>query len=524
MATRPTDPLPSDETAAPDPSAAGVGSYRPPRIPDPPGAGRRAAAPRLGKRLRALRQQAGLSQAALAVRLGISASYLNLLEHDRRPLTTALLLALARALDVDLRVLAAGPDAQLVGDLGEVFGDPVFEDHPLTARDLQDFAEASPDVARAVVQLHHAYTAARAALEAFGERELDDADVGGAPVTRAPVDRARLSSEQVSDLVQRHGNHFPELEAEAERLWRDARLEDEDLFNGLARHLLRAHNVQVHVRTVGEMNGAVRRYDGARRTLELSEALRRGSRNFQLAAQVGLLEASAALDRLANDPELTSDESRALARVALANYFAGAVLMPYAPFLHAAEAERYDIELLGHRFRVGWEQVAHRITTLNRPGARGVPFYLVRVDLAGNISKKFSAAGLRFPRFSGLCALWNVHGAFLQPGRVRVQPSRFPDGRTVLAVARTVQRHSGGYHSPDVLYAVGVGCDAADARRVVYGDGLDLGPSGPAVPIGTTCRLCERTDCKARAFPSLAEPLRIDENVRGLSFFAPVRE
>ena len=432
--------------------------------------------------------------------------------------------AFVRALDVDLRLLAAGPDAQLVGDLSEVFGDPVFEDHPLTPRDLQEFADASPEVARAVVRMHHAYTAARAALEALDERVLEDTELGAAPGAGARVERARLSSEQVSDFIQRSGNYFPDLESEAERLWRDARLEDEDLFNGLARHLQTVHRVEVRVRTVGEMHGAVRRYDRERRVLELSEALRRGSRNFQLAAQVGLLEASAQLDRLAADPELTSDESRALARVALANYFASAVLMPYAPFLHAAEAERYDIELLGHRFRVGWEMVCHRMTTLHRPGATGVPFYMVRVDLAGNISKKFSAAGLRFPRFSGLCALWNVHGAFLQPGRVRVQPSRFPDGRTVLAIARTVQRHSGGYHSPDVLYAVGVGCDAADARRVVYGDGLDLGAEGPAVPIGVTCRLCERTDCKARAFPSLSEPLRIDENVRGLSFFAPVRE
>ncbi|HEX5831653.1 MAG TPA: short-chain fatty acyl-CoA regulator family protein, partial [Gemmatimonadaceae bacterium] len=459
-------------------------------------------APRLGKRLRALRQQSGLTQRALAERLGISPSYLNLLEHDRRPVTTGLLLALARVLDVDLRALAAGGDARLVADLTDAFADPVFEDHPLTARELAEFAEASPDVARAVLRLHAAYAETRGALQALGSRVLEEGEVAG--IERAAdrsVGRARLASELVSDFIQRNGGHFPELEAEAERVWVDARLDGEDLFAGLARWLERAHGVRVRVLTVREMHGAVRRYDPARRELLLSEVLRRGSRNFQLAVQLGLLECSPLLARLAQDPELATDEARALGRVGLANYFAAAVLMPYAAFHRAAETERYDIELLGHRFRVGWEQTCHRLTTLRRPGAEGVPFYMVRVDLAGNISKKFSAAGIHFPRYSGLCALWNVHGAFLQPGRVRVQLSRLPDGRTVLAVGRTVQRHSGGYLTRDVLYAVGVGCDAADAHRVVYADGMDLSPRAPAIPIGVTCRLCDRTDCQARAFP-----------------------
>jgi predicted transcriptional regulator len=196
--------------------------------------------------------------------------------------------------------------------------------------------------------------------------------------------------------------------------------------------------------------------------------------------------------------------------------------MPYEKFLHSAESLRYDIELLGHRFRVGWEQTCHRLTTLRRPGAEGVSFYLLRVDMAGNISKRFSAAGIRFPRFSGLCTLWNVHGAFLQPGRVRVQLSQLPHGQTVLAVARTVRREVGAYNRPEVLYSVGVGCGVADAGRLVYADGINLETLSAAVPIGITCRLCERSDCTARAFPSMRAPLAIDENTRGVSFFAPV--
>ena len=471
----------------------------------------------LGRRIRALRLRLGLNQATLAQRLGISPSYLNLLEHDRRPVTSALLLDLSRVLDVDLRALAAGADAELVSALTEIFSEPVFEDHPLTARDLGAFVEASPEIARAVVRLHQAYTGARASLESLGERLLDYQH------DTTSLDRVRLSSEQVSDFIQRNGNYFARLEHEAERLREEADLEPgDDLFGRMTRYLQRTHNVRVRILTVGEMRGAMRRFDPERRELLLSEVLRRGSRNFQLAAQIGLLSSAPVIDELAVDPKLTGDEPRALCRAALASYFAGAVLMPYAEFLRAAETERYDIELLGHRFRVGWEQTCHRLTTLRRPGAEGVPFYMLRVDLAGNISKRFSAAGIQFPRFSGLCALWNVHAAFLQPGRVRVQLSRLPDGHTVLSIARTVQRHSAGYQTPDAPYAIGIGCDVGSARRLIYADGLDLDNAASAVPIGITCRLCERADCTARAFPSLGGSLRIDENVRGVSFFAPV--
>ncbi len=498
-----------------------------------------AAAPRprpparFGGRVRAVRARAGLTQAALAARLGVSASYLNLIEHDRRPLPTDLLLRLAQALDVDLRAFAVDEDARLAEDLAEVFGDPLFEEHPLTRRQLAEFVGAAPDVARAVLALHQGYAGARATAEALAERVLDTLD--GAPPDAAADDagaaapdavaerigRARLSSEQVSDLLQRHRNHFPALELAAERLWRDAGLEPDTMFPALARHLERAHGVRVRVATVGEMAGAVRRYDPARRELLLSEALRRGSRSFQLASQLGLLAERDAIEPVLDAAPLATDESRTLARVALAGYFAGAVLMPYEPFLAAAEEARYDVELLGHRFRVGWEQACHRLTTLRRPGREGVSFYMVRVDLAGNISKKFGAAGIRFPRFSGLCALWNVHAAFLQPGAVRAQLSRLPDGTAVFAVARTVRRNAGGYGAPTVLHSVGIGCDLASARRLVYADGVDLDSPAAGVPIGITCRLCERADCQARAFPPVHAPLRVDEHVRGVSFYAP---
>ncbi len=469
----------------------------------------------LGAKVRGLRRRENMTQVELADRLAISASYLNLIEHNKRALTAPLLIRLAQVFHLDIKTLAGEHDARLVADLLEAFGDPLFEGQEITAGEVRELSATSPALARAVLTLYHSYRSAREAATTLTMKMYDREDLTG-------VDRSRLPSEEVSDLIQRHSNYFPELEEGAEALWREARLDGEDLYAGLVHYLRQAHGVEVRVDTAGSMKGAVRRFDPRPRTLVLSEVLRRGSRNFQIAYQVGLLTQGRILDRMSQDGLLTTDESRALCRVALANYFAAAVLMPYRPFLDAARNERYDVELLGHRFRVGFEQACHRLTTLRRPGAEAVPFHLVRIDIAGNISKRFSASGLRFARFSGACPRWNVFSAFLTPGMIRTQVSQMPDGTTYFWIARTVQKEGGGYHAPTTVLAVGMGCELHHARELVYADGVDLESREAVVPVGLTCRLCDRMDCEQRAFPALQHPLHVDENVRGVSFYAPV--
>jgi predicted transcriptional regulator len=282
------------------------------------------------------------------------------------------------------------------------------------------------------------------------------------------------------------------------------------------------HGVRVQVSKLRADRAALRRFDPGARTLTLSETLAPRSRNFQLAHQLGLLSRSEVLTRLADAQGVSGDETRRLLRVALASYFAGAALMPYGPFLAAARADRYDVELIGHRFQTSFEQVCHRLTCLRRPGSEGVPFHFIRIDIAGNISKRFSASGIRFARFAGACPRWNVHSAFLTPGMIRTQLSRMPDGTSYFCFARTVSKGGGGYHAPHTVQAIGMGCEVRHARELVYADGIDLENLDAAVPIGVTCRLCERMDCEQRAFPPLQYPLHVDENVRGVSFYAPV--
>ncbi len=478
---------------------------------------------RLGPRIRALRRQHGLTQARLAQELGISASYLNLIEHERRPVSARVLIKLAQRFDLDLSAFDPAQDQELIEGLREALVDPVFQgaDVPLSA--VRDLAATSPELARAFLTLYEAFRRVRQDARELAER-VADASV------QLKVEPFRLPSEEVSDVIQDHLNHFPELEAGAEELVGRLNLRRGAIFEGLRGYLEKELGIEVRL-IAGQEDWAVRRFDPERGVLRLSERLPPRSANFQLAHQVGLLTMGDVIDRIVDEAPLSSEAARTLCRVALANYFAGAVLMPYRPFLQAARELRYDIELLGSRFRTSFEQVCHRLTTLQRQGERGIPFHLIRVDIAGNISKRFSASGIRFARFSGACPRWNVHAAFLTPGMIRVQVSKMFEGPTYFCVARTVRKGSGPFGQPQTIHAIGLGCRVEQAMPreggrspIVYADGVDLSDDH-AVPVGVSCRLCQREDCEQRAFPPLAHPLHIDANVRGRTFYyAPQQE
>jgi predicted transcriptional regulator len=452
----------------------------------------------------------------MARELGISASYLNLIEHDRRPLSATLLIRLAQRFDVDVKQFAAETDAQLMAELMEALGDPLFENIDVVTSELREMTAVAPTASRAVTQLYQAYRHVRDSAEGLAARLSEDLALPG-------VDRSRLPTEEVSSFIQAHLNHFPELEDAADELRQRARLAPDDLLHGMVRFLESEHGVRTRIITASEEGGTVRRYDPERKLLSLSEALPPSSRTFQLAHQLALLTQRELLGQLADEPALSTDESRALGRVILANYFAGAVLMPYETIRRAAREERHDVELLQNRFGATFEMVCHRLTTLQRRGAEGVPFHFVRVDIAGNVSKWFSASGIPIARFGGACPRWNLHTAFLTPGRITVQLSRTIDGQVYFAIARTIDRATRGYHVPRNVQAVTLGCAVEHAGQMVYADRVDLGNLEAAVPIGTTCRLCHQPDCDQRVLPPIEQPLRIHENVRGHSFYNPVR-
>jgi len=471
------------------------------------------AMPRLGAKVRALRRQQGMSQVQMAERLAISPSYLNLIEANKRPLTANLLIQLAHSFQVDLKSFAPDADQRVAEDLMEAFGDPLFEALDLPASEVRDLAQNDPALARAVFLLYQSYREAHRRMETLSD-QLSDGQ--GFPPAATP-----LPSEAAGDFIQRRMNHFPELEEAAEALWQSAALDPEQLYLGLV-SAFRNRGIQVRIHWAEEARGILRRYDPGARVLSLSELLSPRSRTFQLAHQWALLALGDLLDQLIEDPLLTGPVARSMARVALANYFGAAVLMPYTPFLRAALASRYDIEMLSRRFQASFEQVCHRLTTLRRPGEEGVPFHFLRIDIAGNISKSFSASGIRFARYSGCCPRWNIHASFLTPGLIRTQISEMNDGRKYFCIARTLNRDTGQYRGQHAVQALGLGCEIAHARELIYADGLVLEQA--PVPIGVTCRLCDRTDCEQRAFPPLHQAIQVEEDVRRSSFYAHLAE
>lgn len=454
------------------------------------------ARPLLGRAIRRIRMEKGIAQQALALRLGISASYLNLIEHDQRAVTASLLIKLTQVLEVDIAALSGMQERALEVGLQEVLADPMLGLDEPPDQEIATLAASAPNVARAVLALYRAWRVAR-----------EDASGIALPTGR----RILLPTEEARDFFHDRANHFPALEHAAELIGAEMGASaPSEMNHAVAERLRRRHELKV---TVGAVPGALRRYDPDARRLDLSESLPRESRGFHLAFQLMLLEAGEAVQAAMAGFEPSSTEAAQLIRIGLLNYAAGALLMPYGAYLAAARELRHDLEALAARFGVSFEQACHRLSTLQREGARGVPFFFLRVDPAGNVDKRFSAAGFPFARFGGSCPKWIVHQAFATPGQIRVQLAQLPDGGAFLCFARTVQGPPARWGDPAPVHVVAMGCDVSRAGEVVYATGLDLETA--MVGIGLSCRLCDRAECRSRAFPPLEHRLALDPLVEG---------
>ncbi|MFJ3876376.1 short-chain fatty acyl-CoA regulator family protein [Streptomyces sp. NPDC090077] len=447
-----------------------------------------------GARLRRLREERRMTQADLARVLGISPSYLNQMEHDSRPLTVPVLLRLTEAFGVDPGFFSERDTSRLVADLREALAKEVAEAR-VSSSDLAELANRMPAVASVLLDLGR-----RSQL--LTERLADAAEgrVGPAEAPRSP-------HEEIREFFYRRQNYLHDTDLAAEDLAREIGIRPGDVIRALTHRLADRHGVRITADS-----DRLHHYDPDGRALHLSSRLRPGQQAFRMATQLALLEYGDELDRLAAEDFPGGSEARPLARIGIANYFAAALILPYAVFHTAAEEFRYDIERLTDHFGIGYETVCHRLSTLQRPRLRGVPFSFVRVDRAGNMSKRQSATGFHFSRAGGTCPLWNVYEAFSAPGRIHVQVAAMPDGQRYLWTARAVTRHRGGWGEPGKTFAIGLGCEIRHASRLVYADGLDLDNTAAATPIGMGCRLCERLDCPQRAVPPLGRALAVDEN------------
>jgi predicted transcriptional regulator/DNA-binding XRE family transcriptional regulator len=448
-----------------------------------------------GERLRRQREHAGLRQAALATTLGISPSYLNQIERDQRPLPAPLRAKLAATLHVPETYFADTEDARRESELREASGDPLFRASTSLADEIQSAVRNTPAVAEAFLTLYRAYA---------GQQE--------APHAAPP----RFPYDEVRDWVQSRQNHVSALDHAAEDLFETQKFAPATLREDLRRYLRDTHGITTSAAAGLLEDGMFWRLNRAARRLTLAEDAAPESEIFWLAHVIGQLEQRPLIERELRRARFSTEEAQNLARIALANYFAGALMLPYSRFHAAAAAARHDIQRLQRAYGASFEQICHRLSTLQRPDLPGIPFYFAKTDIAGNILKRSSATKFQFAQFGGPCPLWNVYRAFAHPGEILVQLAATADGVTYLNIARTVGRGGGSYLSRPRNVAVVLGCETRYAANTVYAAGLDLTNPASADPIGPGCRACERTTCRHRSVPPLGRPLDAGTAERGV--------
>ena len=426
----------------------------------------------------------------MAEALGISPSYLNFIERNQRPITAAVLLRLAERFDFDPRSLTGAAPGGGAEALRRRLADPLFADLSIDRSQLEEWIAAAPDGA-----------------EAFA-RAFDRGGAGGVAVGD-PVDTVRRE-------IERWRNHFADLDGAAEALADELRLGSGDVYAAMAERLRIKHQLSIRILPVDVMPDMLRRLDLHARQLQLSELLDPASRSFAVASQLAMLEAKDEVEALVRGATFSERAPERLFRRHLTSYFAAAVMMPYVRFLRACEATGYDTDLLQRRFGAGFEQVAHRLTTLQRVGARGLPFFMIRIDRAGQSSKRFAgASNAPLVESDARCPLWALHRAFDRPGEIVTQLVAVDDARW-FTFARTVQPQGA---RAGAIFAVGLGVEAKLAAPLALARGVDL-LNGQAQPIGLGCRTCALPDCPQRAHPPQGRVLVFNERERGMTPFS----
>ena len=456
----------------------------------------------MGPRLRRLRRDLGLTQADMAADLDISAPYVALLERNQRPVTADMLLRLARTYKIDLADLAGDGGADYTARMQAVLKEPMFADIDIPSLEISDIAIGYPGLAEAFLRL---YTAYREEQLALADRRSPALMGSASSSGRCGLDVNDPVAEVRRFLAARR-NNFADIDDAAERI-----LQGSTGPGWFIERLSVRHNLRVRHLPPDVMLGSVRRLDRHRKEVLFDDSLDTASFNFQLAQQVAYLEFEDEISAALKAGHFTTKNGNLLAHRSLANYAAAALIMPYSAFAKAAEARRYDVEALARQFGTSFEQTAHRITTLQKPGSEKVPFFLIRVDPAGNISKLLDGAGFPFAKHGGACPLWSVHGAFKTPRQIVTQWLELPDGQRFFSIARTVTAGGGSFRAVRVERAIAIGCAAEHAGKLIYTSD-ESGPRADApTPIGVACRVCHRPTCAARSELPIGRELLPDD-------------
>jgi len=465
---------------------------------------------KIGPKIKAFRRQLGIQANKLAEQLGISPSYLNLIEGGKRKIDGDLLLKVCQELKIELSDLTNKSDLNLANNISELLDDQLFEDLDILGPEVQDLVNTNPKIARALIKLGDNFK--QKDHEIINKVE----NLSGKIIDNR---KASFPGEVISDFLQENKNYFPKLEEFANTIFEKVQTNNRTRYIALCEFLKTEYSITVKDIIPEEEKPFSKIYNKNKKELLLSDYVSLETKKLYAAAQIAHEGAISEIDKYLLKFKFPSDESKKLTKVALLNYCGAAILMPYKLFHSECKKLKYDLELLQNRFATSFEQVAHRVTCLQDPKLPGIPFHMLRVDIAGNISKRFSLSGIDIPRYGGACPRWNVYSAFTRPGIIQAAVSKMSNGEKYVCIARTVEKGIKRFGQSKSILSIGLGCEAKYAKDFVYTENIDVTDKKTEIPIGVSCRTCDRLDCSQRAFPPLHKKFDVDVNSRGVSVY-----
>ena len=465
---------------------------------------------KIGPKIKAFRRQLGLQANKFAEQLNISPSYLNLIEAGKRKIDGDLLIKISKELRVDLSDLTSKSDINLENDISELLDDQLFEDLDILGPEVKDLVNTNPKIARALIKLGDNF------------KQKDHEIVNKVENISGKIIDSRKTSfpgEVISDFLQDNKNYFPKLEEFANTIFDKVQKNNRTRYIALCDFLKKEYSIIVKDIIPEETKPFSKIFNSKNKELLLSDYNSLETKKLHAAAQIAQEGAIDIIDNYLEKFNFPSKESKRLTQVALLNYCGAAILMPYKLFHAECKKLKYDLQLLQNTFATSFEQVAHRVTCLQDPNLPGIPFHMLRTDIAGNISKRFSLSGIEIPRYGGACPRWNVYSAFTRPGVIQAAVSKMTNGEKYVCIARTVEKGVGRFGKSKSILSIGLGCEAKYAKEFVYTENLDISDKKTEIPIGVSCRTCDRLDCSQRAFPPLHKKFDIDINTRGVSVY-----
>ena len=465
---------------------------------------------KIGPKIKAFRRQLGLQANKFAERLGISPSYLNLIEAGKRKIDGNLLIKISKELRIDLSDLTSKKDLNLENDISELLDDQLFEDLDILGPEVKDLVSSNPKIAKALIKLGDNY------------KQKDHEIVNKVEnISGKIIDNRKTSfpGEVISDFLQENKNYFPKLEEFANNIFKKVQKNNRTRYIALCDFLKKEFSITVKDIIPEETKPFSKVYNKKNKELLLSDYNSLETKKLHAAAQIAQEGAIDIIEDYLSKFKFPSNESKRLTQIALLNYCGAAILMPYNLFHSECKKLKYDLQLLQNTFATSFEQVAHRVTCLQDPKLPGIPFHFLRVDMAGNISKRFSLSGIEIPRYGGACPRWNVYSAFTRPGVIQAAVSKMTNGEKYVCIAKTVEKGVGRYGQSKSILSIGLGCEAKYAKEFVYTENLDISDKKTEIPIGVSCRTCDRLDCSQRAFPPLHKKFDVDINTRGVSVY-----